>query len=125
MRAALITVTALAIRAQTPPDPTDVLAHARDNMVERAKRLPNYTCVQTVDREYFVRSTTTPPYASCDQMSAAAHKKLPLIDDSRHAVVAAPDPADRAFLGSRPFSAVNTALELRGRPAVYWQLFAG
>ena len=75
MRAALIAVAALAIRAQTPPDPTDVLAHARDNMVERAKRLPNYTCVQTVDREYFVRSTPTPPYASCDQMSAAAHKK--------------------------------------------------
>ena len=61
MRAALIAVTALAIRAQTPSDPTDVLAHARDNMVERAKRLPNYTCVQTVDREYFVRST---PHAS-------------------------------------------------------------
>ena len=75
MRAALIAVAALAIRAQTPPDPTDVLAHARDNMVERAKRLPNYTCVQTVDREHFVRSTPTPPYASCDQMSAAAHKK--------------------------------------------------
>jgi hypothetical protein len=36
---------------------------------------PNYTCVQTVDREYFVRSTPTPPYASCDQMSAAARKK--------------------------------------------------
>jgi hypothetical protein len=60
---------------QTLPDPTDVLAHARDNIVERAKRLPNYTCVQTVDREYFVRSTRTPPYASCDQMSAAARKK--------------------------------------------------
>jgi uracil-DNA glycosylase len=55
----------------------------------------------------------------------AAHKKVPLIDGGRHAVVTAPDPADRAFLGSRPFSAVNTALELRGRPAVYWQLFAG
>ena len=75
MRAALIAVAALAIRAQAPPDPTDVLANARDNMVERSKRLPNYTCVQTVDREYFVRSTPTPPYASCDQMSAAAHKK--------------------------------------------------
>jgi uracil-DNA glycosylase len=56
---------------------------------------------------------------------AAARKKLPLVDDGRHAVVAAPDPAERSFLGSRPFSAVNTALEVRGRPAVYWQLFAG
>ena len=56
---------------------------------------------------------------------AAARKKLPLVDAGRHAVVTAPDPADGAFLGSRPFSAVNTALELRGRSAVYWQLFAG
>jgi hypothetical protein len=77
MRAVLFAVFAIAIRAQTLPDPTDVLAHARDNMVERAKRLPNYTCVQTVDREYFVRSTRTPPYASCDQMSAAAARKKP------------------------------------------------
>ena len=75
MRVLLIAVTALAIRAQTPPDPTDVLAQARDNLVERAKRLPNYTCVQTVDRKYLVRSTPTPPYASCDQMSASARKK--------------------------------------------------
>jgi uracil-DNA glycosylase len=56
---------------------------------------------------------------------AAARKKLSLVDTGHHTVVTAPDPAERAFLGSRPFSAVNTALELRGRPAVYWQLFAG
>jgi hypothetical protein len=75
MRAVLIAVNAFTIWAQTPPDPTDVLAHARDNMVERAKRLPNYTCVQTVDREYFVRSRPATPYTSCDQMSAEARKK--------------------------------------------------
>jgi uracil-DNA glycosylase len=55
---------------------------------------------------------------------AAARKKLALVDAGRHAVVTAPDPVERAFLGSRPFSAVNTALELCGRSAVYWQLFA-
>jgi len=47
MRDVLFAVFAIAMRAQTLPGPTDVLAHARDNMVERAKRLPNYTCVQT------------------------------------------------------------------------------
>jgi len=71
----LIAVAALAIRAQTPPDPTDVLAHARDNLIERSRRLPNYTCVQTVDREYFIRPRVEDPRPSCDQMSAEARKK--------------------------------------------------
>jgi hypothetical protein len=75
MRAVLIAVTALAIRAQTPPDPTDVLAHARDNLIERSRRLPNYTCVQTVDREYFIRSRVEDLRPSCDQISAEARKK--------------------------------------------------
>jgi uracil-DNA glycosylase len=56
---------------------------------------------------------------------AAGRKKRALIDAARHAVLTAPDPWDRRFLGSRPFSAVNDALERRGRSAVYWQLFAG
>src|SRR5262249_52617633 len=55
---------------------------------------------------------------------APAHRKLHLIDDDRHTVLAVPDPADQEFLGTRPFSAVNNALELRGRSAIYWQLFA-
>jgi uracil-DNA glycosylase len=53
----------------------------------------------------------------------AAGRKQSLIDARRHVVLAVPDPADPAFLGGRPFSAVNNALELRGRPAVYWQIF--
>jgi hypothetical protein len=75
MRTVLIAVVALAIRAQTPPDPTDVLLHARDNLIERSRRLPNYTCVQTVDREYFIRSRVGDPRPSCDQISAEARRK--------------------------------------------------
>jgi uracil-DNA glycosylase len=55
----------------------------------------------------------------------AARRKVSLIDPERHPVLTVPDPAGRTFLGSRPFSAVNNALELRGLSAVYWQLFRG
>jgi uracil-DNA glycosylase len=55
-----------------------------------------------------------------------AQKKLSLIDDSRHAVVqsAHPSPlsARNGFLGSRPFSKINAALESWGEPAIDWQL---
>jgi hypothetical protein len=39
--------------AQKPSDPAELLAKARDLVIARAKRLPNYVCVQTVDRQYF------------------------------------------------------------------------
>ena len=42
----------LSMSAQPRPDPEDVLAKARDNMLDRTERLPNYTCVQTVDRKF-------------------------------------------------------------------------
>jgi hypothetical protein len=75
MRVFLITFTALAIYPQTSRDVTEVLAHTRDNMIERTKRLLDYTCVQTVDRQYYVRSKPEQPRPSCDQMSAEARKK--------------------------------------------------
>jgi uracil-DNA glycosylase len=54
-----------------------------------------------------------------------ARKKLPLIDTTRHAVVegAHPSPLSaKKFLGSRPFSAVNTALVAAGREPVDWRV---
>jgi uracil-DNA glycosylase len=51
-----------------------------------------------------------------------AAKKQKLIDESRHVVLTTPPPSEDDFGGSRPFSAVNDALELRGQSAVYWQL---
>jgi uracil-DNA glycosylase len=57
---------------------------------------------------------------------APAQKKIPLIDTSRHTIVKAPHPsplsAKTGFFGSRPFSAVNTALKAAGRPPIDWRL---
>ncbi len=36
-----------------PLNPTERLAHAREILIERNRRLPDYTCLQTVDRRYF------------------------------------------------------------------------
>jgi uracil-DNA glycosylase len=54
-----------------------------------------------------------------------AKKKLPLIDTSRHVVVqgAHPSPLSaKLFLGSRPFSQINSALEEFGTDAIDWRI---
>jgi uracil-DNA glycosylase len=55
-----------------------------------------------------------------------AQKKLPLIDTTRHTVVqsAHPSPlsAHNGFFGSKPFSAINHALQQSGKPEINWQL---
>ncbi len=57
---------------------------------------------------------------------AYAHKKLNLIDTSRHIVIqsAHPSPlsARNGFFGSNPFSAINTALQSVGKPEIDWQI---
>jgi uracil-DNA glycosylase len=57
---------------------------------------------------------------------APAHKKVSLIDTSRHVIVkgAHPSPlsASKGFFGSRPFSAINRALAKTGQPPIDWQL---
>jgi uracil-DNA glycosylase len=48
-----------------------------------------------------------------------------MIDQSKHAIVTAPHPSPMnttAFLKSRPFSAVNAALEAKGRGSIDWQI---
>jgi hypothetical protein len=66
---------ALALTAQTPPDPADILARARVQIADAVKRLPKYTCVQTIDRNYYMRTdsghTLNP---SCDQAAADKEK---------------------------------------------------
>lgn len=52
MRAALLLGLATALSAQTP-DPTEVLLHARDKMVDRTNRADNYTCALTINHKYF------------------------------------------------------------------------
>jgi uracil-DNA glycosylase len=57
---------------------------------------------------------------------AYARRKKALIDTTRHTVIesAHPSPlsAHNGFLGSRPFSRANAALEAAGRPPVHWCL---
>jgi uracil-DNA glycosylase len=54
-----------------------------------------------------------------------AKKKAVLIDDARHSVVAAAHPSplsQRLFRGSKPFSAVNAALQAHGQSPIDWRL---
>ena len=56
-----------------------------------------------------------------------ARKKSTLIDEHRHRVLAGAHPSPIVgkgpkFLGSRPFSAINAALEELGYPAIDWEI---
>jgi uracil-DNA glycosylase len=55
---------------------------------------------------------------------APAQAKRPLIDESRHLVIASAHPsplsARRGFFGSKPFSRANAWLEGRGQKAIAW-----
>ncbi|BAY92497.1 MULTISPECIES: uracil-DNA glycosylase [unclassified Tolypothrix] len=55
-----------------------------------------------------------------------AQKKLKLIDTKRHTVIqsAHPSPlsARNGFFGSKPFSAINSALRSFGKPEIDWQI---
>ena len=57
---------------------------------------------------------------------SAAREKRSMIDTSRHAIVESTHPsplsAHRGFLGSRPFSKVNSALIERGSTPIDWTL---
>jgi len=68
MRAGIIFAVAGAVCAQSLPDPTDVLAHARDRLLERRHRLPNYTSAQNVDRQYLRPFVQPQPAPSCREM---------------------------------------------------------
>src|SRR6202051_2394655 len=74
MRAALILAVAVAACAQPRRDPTDVLAHARDKMLDRTDRIPNYICVETVNRSYLKNANAGSWPASCDQIMGAKKK---------------------------------------------------
>ncbi len=54
--------------AQSRPDPAQVLVQARDRVRNTLRRLPKYTCVQTVDRTYFEPRRQRFPTPSCDSI---------------------------------------------------------
>jgi uracil-DNA glycosylase len=57
---------------------------------------------------------------------AAAQRKAELITSARHVIVRAAHPsplsARNGFFGSKPFSAINTALAAVGEPEITWQI---
>ena len=55
MRAGVILGLTSLLLAQAPSDPTNILAEARDKMLDTLRRLPRYTCLETVTRRYFQR----------------------------------------------------------------------
>jgi hypothetical protein len=71
-------VVALTIGAQSP-DPEQTLSKARDTILERTERLPNYTCVQTVDRKFLRLKKPVFPIPSCDDMSDQRSKNTDLL----------------------------------------------
>ena len=74
---AVIAATAL-LFAQQPLDPTERLVRARNALAERDKRLPDYTCVQTVDRRYFKRRHMETPPPGCNQIRSLSPDTLVL-----------------------------------------------
>jgi hypothetical protein len=66
-RAWLLAAATGLLLAQQPSDPMDLLVKARVLLAARAKRLPDYTCIQTIDRQYF-KHPHPPP--SCAQIAA-------------------------------------------------------
>jgi uracil-DNA glycosylase len=54
-----------------------------------------------------------------------AQSKIPLIDTLRHTIIQAAHPSPlscRAFFGTRPFSAINSALRAAGKPEIDWRI---
>jgi hypothetical protein len=66
---------ALTMSAQAPTDPEAVLAKTREKMLDRTEHLPNYICVQTVDRQYLQPKKAAFPLLSCDDLSARKIKR--------------------------------------------------
>ena len=64
------------------------------------------------------------PHVAFLLWGAPAQAKRPLIDESRHLVIASPHPsplsARRGFFGSKPFSRANAWLEAQGEKPIAW-----
>jgi len=78
MRALAVMVSAAVLFGQAPPDPNQRLIQARRMLVERHARLPDYVCVQTVDRQYFKHRNTSSSNASCDRIRTLGSEDLVL-----------------------------------------------
>src|SRR5581483_7296272 len=51
-------------------DPTDVLIRLRDRVLAHAQRIPNHTCVESVQRDQYENVSLLPAATSCDALLA-------------------------------------------------------
>jgi hypothetical protein len=72
-----------ALFAQQPLDSTDRLVRARELVIRRDQRLPNYTCLQTVDRHYFKLRRMDLQRSPCEQVDAHDPQNLILESTDR------------------------------------------
>ena len=63
MRYALIFACAIGLAAGAEYDPTEVLRRATEKALASAKEIPNYTCVETVSRDYLEPAAVSLPRA--------------------------------------------------------------
>jgi hypothetical protein len=70
LRGAAFLITVRALCAQQP-DPTQLLLQAREKILSAVRRLPKYTCLETIDRSYFL----APP-----QPKGKLKLRAPLVD---------------------------------------------
>jgi hypothetical protein len=89
-------------------DPTAILTQARHKVLDNIRRIPNYTCVETVDRSYFEPEGGKPPRACADlaQWKLDGHPlRLAISDRLRLEVAVAPDREMYSWVGERNFAA--------------------
>ncbi len=70
----MLIAAAMAVFAQTTPDPDAVLERARPLILNAIRRLPKYTCTQTVNRYYYRSQTPRAARMSCDDLVALKHR---------------------------------------------------
>lgn len=136
MRGALILAAAMALFGQTPVDPARTLARARDKFLDSTQRLPNYTCVQTVNREYFRPAKPRLPRPSCDQMIEERRRnsparKLEATDRLRLDVKVSDGTEIGSWAGAGPFDSRGVFDLIGGGPfgtgpfgTLLWDIFA-
>jgi len=70
VRGGHLLLVASALFAPPSPDPSHVLAQARDKIVANRSRLPNYICRQTVNRSYFRSPKQSVSFPACAESRA-------------------------------------------------------
>src|ERR1017187_3126603 len=66
MRGVLLFFSGVSLCNAAGHNPTEVLALLRDRVIQSVDRLPNYTCVETVSRTFFLPNSARMPQ-SCDE----------------------------------------------------------